>query len=265
MQCQEAGLSMNTENLLEYNPKLADVTHTTRVAYAKFMSTKIKKEIMFEDEQVQIQNEVTHARETRAFNKFKLNAGILKKSLAESTAKAEGNTSESGVKEKNIESIVEPSDLATDIRMPTTIMEDPNEDCSPISPSTPENIIDESVPKISPSPIPLMPLTRSPSPIHQKISKIDSPIVKPKSLSNTSDSTSKSPELSIHSPELPIINVADSSKLAEVPITEGDEENDTDDVKLHVPSPPSRRNSLSPSFGDKGKSKITGKTLTGWL
>lgn len=72
-------MAMNTESLLEFNPKLADVSHHTRVAYAKFMTTKIKKEISFEDDRVTIENEKSRERGLKAFNKFKSNAGILKK------------------------------------------------------------------------------------------------------------------------------------------------------------------------------------------
>uniref|UniRef100_A0A182HMZ4 ANK_REP_REGION domain-containing protein n=1 Tax=Anopheles arabiensis TaxID=7173 RepID=A0A182HMZ4_ANOAR len=38
------GLEMDTDHLVEYNPKLSEVTPVTRVAYVKFMTTKMKKD-----------------------------------------------------------------------------------------------------------------------------------------------------------------------------------------------------------------------------
>lgn len=38
------GMSMDTNKLVEFNPKLSGVTPTTRVAYVKFMAKKIKNE-----------------------------------------------------------------------------------------------------------------------------------------------------------------------------------------------------------------------------
>ncbi|XP_053658439.1 transient receptor potential protein [Anopheles marshallii] len=40
----EKGLEMDTDHLVEYNPKLSEVTPVTRVAYVKFMTTKMKKD-----------------------------------------------------------------------------------------------------------------------------------------------------------------------------------------------------------------------------
>lgn len=34
----------------EFNPKLSEVTHPTRVAYVKFMAKKIKRDVTFADE-----------------------------------------------------------------------------------------------------------------------------------------------------------------------------------------------------------------------
>lgn len=38
-------LNMNTDNLVEFNPKLSEVAPVTRVAYVKFMKTKLKKDM----------------------------------------------------------------------------------------------------------------------------------------------------------------------------------------------------------------------------
>ncbi|XP_058063858.1 transient receptor potential protein isoform X2 [Anopheles bellator] len=41
----EMGLDMDTDHLVAYNPKLSEVTPVTRVAYVKFMTTKLKKDV----------------------------------------------------------------------------------------------------------------------------------------------------------------------------------------------------------------------------
>ncbi|XP_050082048.1 transient receptor potential protein isoform X1 [Anopheles aquasalis] len=41
----EKGLDMDTDHLVAYNPKLSEVTPVTRVAYVKFMTTKLKKDM----------------------------------------------------------------------------------------------------------------------------------------------------------------------------------------------------------------------------
>lgn len=45
----DKGLSIDTDKLVEYNPKLSDVTPTTRVAYVKFMTRKFKSQAQEED------------------------------------------------------------------------------------------------------------------------------------------------------------------------------------------------------------------------
>jgi transient receptor potential cation channel subfamily C member 4 len=271
MDTSSAGLTMNTETLLEFNPKLADVSHTTRIAYAKFMTTKIKKEIKFEDEKVTNENEkVVRAREAKAFNKFRVNAGILKKAREISAEDAKTN---------NAVSIVEPStssasdDISKDFRARTPIQEDPNEDIqTPDRPSTPENILDEPVPQISSSPIsatasPVSTTVTSPtpcaSPVPSEGRKPDSPLVKTKSLSST--------------PGSPAVKGKALEKTDESIDEDDDDEEDkkvpekarksSTASKLNVPPPASRPTTptISLSTGDKGKSKITGKTLTGWI
>ena len=152
-----SGLAMNTETLLEFNPKLADVSHTTRVAYAKFMTTKIKKEFRFEDDQVTIENEKTRERGMKAFNKFKTNAGILKRFEALKSDSSGSGTSSDEVKFE-------------DFRSRTPIEEDPNEDNqTPEIPSTPENIIDEPIVTVASSlPLPTPQIT-PPSQLRQML------------------------------------------------------------------------------------------------
>ena len=268
MDTQADGLTMNTDALVELNPKLGEVSHTTRVAYVKFMTTKLKKEIRFEeDDRFEVENEKMRARGMKAFDKFKKNAGILKKvQVVEPEVKAAA--------------VVEEPTTSKDFRSRTPIEEDPNEGMITPDrrPSTPENLLDEPVPKIASSPMqassppsssPIPQVTASPAAVDNK--KPDSPIVKIKA-------DTKSPEPpKISTPELPKTDEGD----------EDDNEAEADDANakkpdarkdsktsthLAVPSASSRPlTPVSPGVpksiytGDKGKSKMTGKTLTGWI
>lgn len=261
-------LSMNTESLLEFNPKLADVSHTTRIAYAKFMTSKIKKEIKFEESKVQIENEKVRARESKAFNKFKMNAGILKKTV-EQSVEANAKSVENHEEPSTSSTLTENEESFKDFRTRTPIEEDPNEDVStPDRSLTPENLLDESVPSIDSPPMQANSSTPkstpSPSSTTAESRKAGSPIVKMKSQSVT-------PEQSVKSPEPPVIKSPDLSKTDEEDEDDDEEEetksekprkNSTD--RLNVPSTASRP-IVGLSTGDKGKSKITGKTLTGWI
>ena len=255
MDASNDGMTMNTETLLEFNPKLADVSHSTRIAYAKFMTTKLKKEIKFENDKIEIENEIVRARETKAFNKFKTNAGILKRTVEKAVVSETILNSE----EPQVETLAATNEgTSKDFRARTPIEEDPYEDIqTPDRSLTPENILDEMVNKI-PTTISTPPTV--PSEHTQK---------------TTSDNRTHS-ELQIESPEPTTIKFSDSS-TAEKLEKETEKDEDTNkletvqkDLKtsqLSVPSSSSRPSSPSYSIstGDKGKSKITGKTLTGWI
>lgn len=269
MDISSDGLTMNTETLLEFNPKLAEVSHTTRIAYAKFMTTKLKKEIKFENDKIQIENEKVRAREHKAFNKFKANAGILKKTVTQASEQS-----------NNVENHVEP-DASTaastankenpqDFRARTPIEEDPNEDSqTPDRSSTPDSILDDSGPSQTSLPIPAS--SPTPSQNNSKSStenrKPDSPIVKMKSASSSEKSV-KSPEPQ-NNQSPPLLKTEEAE--------EDDDEDDEEEESVKSTSKPSSQNlsvpttssrPVSPSIintSDKGKSKITGKTLTGWI
>lgn len=280
LDCQGAGLSMNTENLLQYNPKLADVSKSTRVAYAKFMTAKIKKEIHFEDGRVQTENEVREkAQATRVFNRFKTNAGILKKSVYPPDPEPESIINETNVtsaEEPLTECIEDPPDEVMsveeyrevkDFRSRTPIEEDPDEDLM----STHSHTTPESLPATSPkqSASPDLTLNASPSPplipeitmSPPKSPKVDSPMPKLRSNSNASEPRTGSSEENIAEESDKEEEVAEDAKeeVKEEPKAEASQ-------KLNVPT--TQNTPSSPSFSitsDKGKSKITGKTITGWL
>lgn len=277
------GLSMNTENLLQYNPKLADVSHTTRVAYAKFMTTKIKKEIKFEDDEIKFVNEKERARGAMAFNKFKSNAGILKKTIQ--PEKSENVVTIETVPPSTPSPSPVPDEEEKDFRVRTPIQEDPNEDVKSPTPTQSVDLLDSVSRKSSRDDSP-MPKQRTESIGSAKILSTE-PSSSKENISEES-ALSKSPQ----PPKSPIPKSPEPilpSKVPEIDETEEEEEkssfeppksprksldekevptprkNSSDLLSVPGASQPPSSPSLSISSGDKGKSKITGKTLTGWL
>jgi transient receptor potential cation channel subfamily C member 4 len=242
-----SGMSSSTEKLVEINPQLAEVSHGTRVAYAKFMTSKYKKEIRFNE--VEVMDEATRAKELKAFNRFKEKAGILKK-RAESNPKP-STSSEQETDTKNF-------------RSRTPIEEDPREGLqTPDRPSTPDagKVIDP--PSKSTTPEPKKTTTpepsKSPSPQPTKESTPEPPKV----------STAEPPKAK--TPEPPKISTPEPPSPSTTPEpSDKSSRKDSSSSKLDVPkASTSRSSSPTPSFSaaasDKGKSKISGKTLTGWI
>lgn len=281
MNAQAQGLMMDTDNLLQYNPKLADVSHTTRIAYAKFMTTKIKKEIKFEDEQtegekVRIENELERTRGARALNRFKANAGILKKTevpknpevilqngdltVVEIDKTSAVSPPASPVNEQNVSNLQNfPTSIERDFRARTPIEEE-SETPSDL-PSTPRCSLDVPDSKVL-SPRVLSPPSSSSSEDH-KVSPCPSP---KKSLD-----PEKSPRKENAPAPIPRSRSPSCANIPEIITPEPSEPNvpksrkSSQDSSGRLSPRPPVSPSISISGSDKGKSKITGKTLTGWL
>ncbi|KAL7030847.1 hypothetical protein ACKWTF_006807 [Chironomus riparius] len=259
MNAQTEGLMMDTDNLLQYNPKLADVSHTTRIAYAKFMTAKIKKEIKFEDEQtegekVRIENELERTRGARALNRFKANAGILKKSVGPKNPEVILQNGDLTVVEVEKSSTVSPvTSVERDFRARTPIEEE-NETPSDL-PSSPRSSLDVPDSKIL-SPKNTSPLSSSSSPAKSPKISFDSEESPQKEQSAASTSRSNSPSCA-NIPEIIIPEASESN------VSKERKSSQDSSGRLSPRPPPSPAMSISGS--DKGKSKITGKTLTGWL
>lgn len=273
MNSQTEGLMMDTDNLLQYNPKLADVSHTTRIAYAKFMTTKIKKEIKFQDEQtevekVRIENELERTRGARALNKFKANAGILKKTEARKNPEDILQNGDLTVVEIDKKSAVSPpaspvnEQIIPDLQnFPTTIerdfrartpIEEESETPSDL-PSSPRCSLDvpdkRDLSSLSSSSSEGHKTSPAPSPKKSIDSEKSPPTI-------TSTPRSRSPSCT-NIPEIRIPEISEPNMPKE-------RKNSQDSSGRLSPRPPVSP-SISISGSDKGKSKITGKTLTGWL
>lgn len=276
MNAEKVGLTMNTDSLVELNPKLGEVSHTTRVAYAKFMTTKVKKELQFEDDsKVRIENEKIRARESKAFNKFKEKAGILKKTAEKVLDETSQASSAPKAAVSETPAVV---DQPKDFRSRTPIEETDEDHQTPEQASTPENVLAKPGDQASPSPTP----TEEPAsaktigPNGQIASpKAESPVVESKPATPVPKSPTPNPsqteegELSENT-----LNHAKSiSFLADEDDEDEKEEKPSETTKkasksnLDVPSSSNRPISPAPKsiHSDKGKSKITGKTLTGWI
>jgi transient receptor potential cation channel subfamily C protein 4 len=244
---------MNTENLLAYNPKLAEVTHPTRVAYAKFMNAKIKKELRFNDdvsptkEKTNINSVQNSIKKPLPLAAIEQTIGILKQASLEKEDE-----------KKKVEPSEEPKDEEKtngsfkDFRSRTPIDEE-DEVTSPGT-TTPDNMLSPERVKSPKSPIPpSSPTTTNaevapdPSPSSSPLPSIPDPPTSPKtnsSIAKKSDSEeSDDAEIQPVNPNL-LSPRPQSGKLSPVP---------------EHPSPSFNMSS------DKGKSKISGKTLTGWL
>lgn len=248
---------MNTETLLQYNPKLADVSHTTRVAYAKFMTTKIKKEIKFVDEK-------ERERGAFALNKFKANAGILKKTIS---INPESETIEEQVSSPSptLAPSPIPPEENKDFRARTPIEEDPYEDVKTPAPTpTPSiDIIEQSSRKSSRDDSPL-PKQRSAS--LESAKNITESIID--ETKEEAASSSKSPEpLEPSSTIIPeIVEMKEENlKINDEEVPKTPRKNSSANLSVPGQSQTPSSPSMSISKGDKGKSVVSGKTLTGWL
>lgn len=242
------GLDMNTDKLLEYNPLLSEVSQTTRVAYVKFMTKKMKKDdhmdsIILENEadaqtKVPVGGEGVSAKE--AFGSIIKKASI-KRRESEEEMKLTPPIEPTIPVAPLIES---PRPDIKDFRCRTPIVEDPNEDRvmspeiknddpAPTSLSPP----DVHAPEKSPYPHP------PPTPISSPIPKSTSPEPPP------SDDEESDTAAGTHTP----------GDLLPVPVVEG-RPNTPKDGRDEV-----RRVPPIIITSSKGKSAVSGRNLEGWI
>ncbi|XP_055637159.1 transient receptor potential protein [Toxorhynchites rutilus septentrionalis] len=282
----QQGLAMDTQKLIEFNPKLSEVTPVTRVAYVKFMTSKLKKDFREgEADEAVVENErppgikpslkkiirekiiVPNEANNKASANIKQNDIPLKEAAPAPTQvriQPPVGTANTAFKEERDDNRI---DLSK-VRVRSPILEDPNEEMSGsdgercLSP-TKSDIPDRPnspIPSISP---PLEKETDAGKPSSDEVSKAGSikvkdPVVpeeKPKTqaslkkdtlspTASTKSESSRSPSPSPAAPKTP-------AKRLEAPAA-----STTDDNLSRSPSP---------AISDKGKSKITGKTIGGWM
>lgn len=258
--------AQNTDQLLEYNPKLVDVTPTTRIAYAKFMTPKIKKEIRFEDANATFDDEnqkpssVLKGRDSLKkldVTALKERAAIIRAASVDKTEKIDKvENVEPKIEDINISPVtIQPSTSSQaaannsvsvekkDFRSRTPIEEESSDERA-----TPESMLNvdrresksslsAATPQIIPSPLPEPELETS------------------------------SPIVNIEAPSpVPDADIDDEAVEKDEPEDEDAKEKDDSQTSTSLSAPPEEIVHGSPALrSDKGKSKITGKTLTGWL
>lgn len=243
MDSAHKGLDMNTEKLLEYNPLLSEVSQTTRVAYVKFMTKKMKKDDHLDG--IIIQNEADN-RKTR-LNSEGSESTKAKEAFGSIIKKASIKRRES---EEELKVILPPESEDTkenieagrpdirDFRSRTPIVEDPNEDRM----ISPEMINDDVFEQESQLPMPvILPPENSPSP--KPSTPIPSPVpIRIDDPQTTSRAKTPSDNLQVAS------GARSSSPAARSPSPRGDR--------------PVTPIIITPS---KGKSAVSGRNLEGWI
>lgn len=241
----QKGLEMNTDKLIEYNPMLSEVSQTTRVAYVKFMSKKLKKDdhldkIFLENEEMERKKSEDTAdggsTSTVAFDTLVKKASIVRRQSEEqmeATAKASSSspTPETVAEEvKDPAAEQDPKALdapdVKDFRCRTPIPEDPNEDVV-MSPDVQKkrSSLTVSLSSTTTSP-PLIAEPRPPTPI-------PSPLAEPK----------------VVGPETVVTEKKDSLKPEAA--KEGSSSRPVTPKIIITPK--------------KGKSAVSGRTLDGWI
>uniref|UniRef100_A0A182KCS2 Transient receptor ion channel domain-containing protein n=1 Tax=Anopheles christyi TaxID=43041 RepID=A0A182KCS2_9DIPT len=270
----DKGLEMDTDHLVEYNPKLSEVTPVTRVAYVKFMTTKMKKDAA--DVAAAGGSETTSFENERrqSWKRSSLkNVVDMRDKISNAEENAEGkNQEQSAPREDESRAVVtveepkgdemSPEDKVADevraearpkVRVRSPIIEDPNEERSDTpccaSPPPPEPIPERPVSPIPPD-----------SPERHPVPAIEASFAP----SSTDDAKS---------PEVPSARCQDT--LSPTGSTKS-----TESVRQKTVSPakkPPERLTLSPtptgnedtgpaaSPSNRGKSKSTGRNLGGWL
>ncbi|KAL9695258.1 hypothetical protein quinque_014543 [Culex quinquefasciatus] len=312
------GLEMDTNNLVAFNPKLSEVTPVTRVAYVKFMTTKLKKDMkdieggdLEGDDEGGAENAAGIANERRGSTKrsslkklvdLKDKINSIEAATADNKSPASQTTSpqkeddiplrESPPTSSSPVTIEPPPGLAnttfkdedhridmTKVRVRSPVIEDPNEDgvasedgdghC--LSPKRVDSIPERPNSPIPTSSPPLDKRTDAGKPCAADVLKagsIKSRTTSPP-LTVEAGSSSRSPtptrfEEKMVKPRTPTppksqdtLSPTGSTKCPPSP---------TPSNRLEPPKSPARSASPSPSIcSDKGKSKVTGKTISGWM
>ncbi|XP_062537580.1 transient receptor potential protein [Armigeres subalbatus] len=273
------GLEMNTDNLVEFNPKLSEVTPVTRVAYVKFMQKKLKKDMGKDEEadEIGFENERRDSAKRSSIKKLV----EMKDKINSIDTEEKQQEKKSPVKETEIplkESVSTPTvitapvseetistafkddkeDIRIDmskVRVRSPILEDPEDVMSEYSCPTPSRA--DSVPKRPETPIPSIspPLdkkTDSGKPSSADVSKAGS-------IKKDQEGATPSAKGSLRN------NTLSPSSSAKSDTSRSRSRSPTP-ARLEPSKPTSPPPSASvPTFSDKGKSKISGKTLGGWM
>ncbi|XP_075982194.1 transient receptor potential isoform X1 [Anticarsia gemmatalis] len=256
--------TIDPQKLLEYNPQLSIVSPTTRVAYAKFMRSKIKAEFIKRenrgrsDSEFSLEDEVFETPKKRASCKR-----CSARSFRSRTPIPETSDDE-GLKDNEIEVEADIEDKGS---------EGGSEQTRPLKSSSQEPS-EPSTPAYDPASGSRLPPPAEFSSDHVITIEPDTPT---RSLYITQEEDSNlqkpiTPTPSVHSEQILSASNLETeyNKMVEAPIVTvtPDPSEDRPRSRASVSTPRSARVSPSPtpSYGrDKGKSVVTGKVVSGWL
>lgn len=250
MDAAHQGMDMNTDKLLEYNPKLSEVSQSTRVAYVKFMSKKFGKDdhldaVFLENEEKDRKRreaEESSAGPVVGIDSVVKKASIIRKESQEKmevpppSAEPPASLPPPTEEEDNVEPVEKKpaANEVKDFRLQSPIPEDPNEDRT-LSPeikngeSSKRSSIAEEKSPLTPEPA----LQRDPSP------RPTTPVVTPPENPSPTDIPEDNKLLSPKEPRSR--SVTPSGKTSPRPVT----------PIIVTPS--------------KGKSAVSGRHMEGWI
>ncbi|XP_058443058.1 transient receptor potential protein [Malaya genurostris] len=275
----QQGLEMNTENVVEYNPKLSEVTPVTRVAYVKFMTKKLKKDMQEGGtDEANIENERKPSIKRKSLKnlvemKDKINAAEDKSSPGEKSDEIplkEASTSSASTAVSDTPAVVAtPATTAT-----TTVKDDNRIDLTKVRVRSPiiedDEVMSENGDRsLSPKPVqdrPDTPIPASSSPMERKPGdgKPSSSAVSSTGSVKGDDSKETTPPRSTGSLEKDTLSPTASSK-SKSPSPSPSSSEPMKHLEKPSPSPAPISRTPSPAVSDRGKSKITGKTISGWM
>ncbi|XP_063706118.1 transient receptor potential protein [Culicoides brevitarsis] len=292
-----AGLEMDTNDLVDLNPKLGEVQHGTRVAYVKFMAKKIKREVKFMDEELG-----TNSGTSTTFEHEK------RTDSARSSQKSIDKVFRESIKrkmEEKEEAKVESNSIAPKKSSLKQSQPEKTETAKPEPPPAPKETVTATIEPKPSSPVPTPEPPKTPEPpsdinpalppdasldIHQF--RTTSPIMEDPNedaSANNSRRTSasvpeKSNKLSSRQQSVdslssrPTTPTPESKRGSLVPTIETPEETEDDEKRPKSPRPKTPESGkLSPAAIDPtanqlnqgspshGKSKTSGKNLSGWF
>ncbi|XP_050682753.1 transient receptor potential protein isoform X2 [Leptidea sinapis] len=284
--------TIDPQKLLEYNPKLSDVTPTTRVAYAKFMRSKIKSDFSEGEKQgtseVTIENEASEAKKKFAAAlkpKSPIPEGAesehLKKNEIQVQAHIESKGGGSQAKPEGPKTAKPPEDTSKPKDVPKPAVSpkpsEPPKQTDPPKPTDPKPT--KEIPKTSTT---APPAEAAKAEQKDHVIQIDEPESPTKNLYITKEEDSAlqkplTPTPSVHSKSEKSEQILSASKLeADHGASTSDKKHESEpkeEKKPKDPKPPKPKPGPSPApapaapqmVTDKGKSKVTGKMVSGWL
>ncbi|XP_063366128.1 transient receptor potential protein [Cydia amplana] len=269
--------TMDPEKLLEFNPKLSDVTPTTRVAYAKFMRNKIKADFTARNE----------GRESETDGDG-LADEVFESPKKDPVRRSARSFRSSPIPELSDDEVLKDNEMkvAADIETETKESEGGSEQPRSLK-SSPQEPPEACTPDFDPASNKPLPSPAQPDAKKDHVIQIDEPESPSKSLFITKEEnkalekpitptpSERSQEQILSAATLESQHQDGTSRVTPTPEPQVSSVSETAKEKSRSSLTSPRSSKVSPSLTpspspsmlktDKGKSKITGKVVSGWL